>query len=37
MKKLTEFERIYCLYRKAHDGDYAAQIARGIVFAGLPF
>ena len=37
MKKLIEFERVFCLYRKHHTANYAAKIARGIAFDGLPF
>jgi hypothetical protein len=38
MKKLHNWMGIYCQYRRAgHRVSYAAQIASGIVFHGLPF
>lgn len=38
MKSMYEWMGIYCQYRRAgHRVSYAARIASGIVFHGLPF
>jgi hypothetical protein len=37
MMKLKEFLNIYRLYRQIHSPAYAARIAWGVVFIGLPF
>lgn len=37
MKKLIEFYRVLCQYRKQHPLLYSARIAYGIAFRGLPF
>lgn len=37
MSRIRTFIEIYLLYRKAHTPKYAAVIAWGIAFHGLPF
>jgi hypothetical protein len=37
MSRLTEFLQIYRLYSRHHSPIYAARIAFGCVFRGLPF
>lgn len=37
MSRLREFLQVYRLYRQAHSVSYAARIAYGIAFRGLPF
>lgn len=37
MSRLRDFVAVYRLYAKHHHPAYAARIAYGIVFRGLPF
>lgn len=37
MSKLREFLSVYRLYAAKHSPIYAARIAHGIVYRGLPF
>lgn len=37
MKQLAEFWRIFKQYRACHSTRYAARIAYGCAFRGLPF
>ena len=37
MQALREFVTVYRLYRAHHPRRYAARIAYGIAFTGLPF
>ena len=37
MSRLREFIQVYRLYRVCHSRRYAAGIAWGIAFRGLPF
>ncbi len=37
MTRLREFINTYRLYRRIHPPSYAARIAFGVAFRGLPF
>jgi hypothetical protein len=37
MNRISEFFALYRLYRAVHPRMYAARIAYGIAFRGLPF
>lgn len=37
MSRLRNFLAVYRLYRQAHNPLYAARIAYGITYQGLPF
>ena len=37
MKKLSDFFAVFRLYAKHHSPLYAARLAYGITFRGLPF
>lgn len=37
MTKITEFWRVFRLYRRMHSATYSFHRAREIVFCGLPF
>lgn len=37
MDKLRDFLSVYRVYRRAHSRTYAARLAYGIAFQGLPF
>ena len=37
MKRIAEFLQLYRLYSQCHTRVYAARIAYGIAFRGLPF
>lgn len=37
MKRAAEFVNVWRQYRKAHGSIYAARIAYGIAYRGLPF
>ena len=37
MNKVREFVAVFRLYAKHHSATYAARIAYGVAFKGLPF
>jgi hypothetical protein len=37
VKKIKDFFSVYCMYQRHHPRKYAAQLAYGIAFRGLPF
>lgn len=37
MRRLLEFVSVYRMYRRTHPPRYAARIAYGIAFNGVPF